>query len=162
MATNDKDLTGAAVEHLGLILKSLQTLTSHHAMLQKSHDTLAQVHKLHGMALKSAQFGGKTSAGDDLDKSHALLKAAHESARLSRVAHKAAHLAHAQSVTDGVEAIKKVLGGGPESASTEKVAKANYAPVEGRLNSPFDRLCKDSKSKPREFINSRNPLWSGR
>jgi hypothetical protein len=181
----DKDLTSEVIQHLNTLAKSITALNGSHDRLHQAHDQLLACAKAHDIAHKGAVLAGRITADDDLDKAHRLHKAAHESARLQRVQHKAVHNQHRDALTAAVASLQKLLGGGaatamskPASAGPEPglkvasdvlgVAKTQTnLPRHGFLH-PFDVLAAKvaasdglKKHERRVPPNSINPHWSG-
>lgn len=161
----NKDLSGV-MEHLVGVLKSGSSLATHYGAMEAAHDKLHACAKAHAAAHKAACAGGYVTP--ELHKAHEAHMAAHEGARLARMGYKSEHARHMQKVADAAQAVKKILGGGPESAS----ATDGPAPLPSRLstsnageankanrNSLFESMQKNSKSAPRLFKNASNPLW---
>jgi len=179
MNISEHDLSEARTA-LGNILISTRALNASHDRLHKRFDELDVAHKEHSAAHDELYGSGKCAKGDRHDRAHAAHKTAHENARLRRLEHKSDHRNHLAKVVDGVAALFKVLGGGPESIQVESTAPE---PVPGnrlstakslsvnknfRTLSPFDVLSNSALAKAsnvqagRKFANQTNPHWSGR
>lgn len=165
MNVTEQDMTNL-IDHIGLVLKTYGGLHSAHERLHKVHDELHECAKKHGLAHAAALRTGRVCQGDALDLAHTAHKVAHERARLQRLERKTDHQRHTDAMARLAGTMKKILGGGPESVTpatdpTKLPNRLDTAKVNARKISPFDRLVKNSQSKPRVFKNARNPLWTG-
>jgi hypothetical protein len=171
MGITNQDLE-TALEHLTGVMQSGSSLATHYSAMEAAHDHLHKCAKAHAAAHKAARSGGYVTT--ELHKAHEAHMAAHESARLARLGYKSEHARHMSKVRDAALAVRKILGGGPETATatdgptalpgrlfTSNATEANKAVGGNRANqtSPFDALRKDAKSAPRFFKNAANPLW---
>jgi len=164
----------AIAEHFKGITKSLRDLAASHERLHKAADITQECHKLHGLAHAAEVRAGRIKPGSELDKAHALHKAAHESFRLERLKHKAVHSDHVAKVTDGLTNILNVLRSGTATADTTspgteqseprrlftaKVAKAGER-VFKNANSPFETQVQKAAPAPqsRPFANEHSPF----
>jgi hypothetical protein len=124
METRNIDESGTIIEHLGNIAKSLDHLAKVHDRMHKAHDTMAAACKAHFAALDKArkvEEAGQLSKADKnaLHELGLIAKAAHESARLTRLDDREAHKQHREAVAKAVDAITKLAGvtlGGPGQA----------------------------------------------
>jgi hypothetical protein len=163
MNVTERDMSDL-IDHIGLVMRTVNGLHSAHERLHKVHDQLYEAHKVHSAAHAKAVASGQLIAGDTLDQAHIAHRTAHERARLQRLEHKTDHGRHMQACAKLAGTLKKILGGGPESI--EPTGDPTKLP--SRLDTAhkreaclFDTLAKNSKSAPRFFKNAHNPHWTG-
>jgi hypothetical protein len=171
---NDQDLTGTVVERLNDVLKSVAKLHTSHEALHKSAASLVLTGKAVSTALKAARKGA--GSNDDLAKLVDIHSAALESHRLASLNHKSCHAGHCAAVAKCTSEIAKLLGGGeaeaiahpatgqeqlPTHLTTSEEIDKGWVNLDGKMNSPFDRLVKSSQTPGRVFKNAHNPHFTG-
>ncbi|MGD0459915.1 MAG: hypothetical protein ABSC21_19470 [Terriglobia bacterium] len=174
--TLDRDLTGQVIQHLNVLTKSMTALNGSHDRLHEAHDDLFTAAKLCDKAHRQALLAGTVAADDNLDRCHKAHMEKHEAARLRRVNHKVAHKTHTDALTQAVESLQKLLGGGAATALTKPASEGpepglkadRLAQFEKNHPSQFDLLAQKvqeskglEKHESRTPPNSQNPMLSG-
>lgn len=156
--------------------KSCESLHKSHERLCKAHDDLHTAAKLHQKAHTQALLAGGVKTDDNLDRCAKAHFAKGESARLAGLDHRTIHKEHRDALTDAVESLQKLLGGGaatalakPASEEPEPGLKADrVANMEKKFVAPFDILAAKvaasntvKKAATRVPPNRQNPMYDG-